>query len=79
MTIELFFVEIILSNNDLLYTFPMMLFFIPLAFGIYSFLTFVPKWIVDNKLKENKKKVIFLTILWIIIAIGNYITQVNLQ
>ena len=74
-----FIVEVILSNNALLYTFPIMLIMIPTAVCIYGFLTFIPKWIVERKITENKKKLILLTAVWIIVSILNFITKSNLS
>ena len=70
--------EIILSNNSLLYTFPVMLVMIPVAVCIYAFLTFTPKWIVEKEIIANKKKVILLALVWVIVSILSFITRSNL-
>lgn len=47
---------------------------LPLIAIIYLFITFVPKWIVERKVLDNKNKVIFMTIVWILISVLNYIS-----
>jgi hypothetical protein len=78
MIIVAFIIEVILSNNALLYTFPIMLIMIPIAVAIYSFITFTPKWIVEKKIIENKKKLIILVIVWATVSILSFITRSNL-
>ncbi|MDF1557525.1 MAG: hypothetical protein P1P80_05015 [ANME-2 cluster archaeon] len=77
MLIGTFVVEVVLSQNALLYTFPIMLIMIPIAVCIYSFITFVPKWMVENRLTENKKKTIILILVWVMVAFLSYITRIN--
>ena len=38
-------IEIVFTHNVLLFTFPIMILAIPVAISLYSFITFVPKWI----------------------------------
>jgi len=78
MIIAAFIIEVILSNNTLLYTFPIMLIMIPIAVSIYSFITFTPKWIVEKKIIENRKKLIILVIVWATVSILSFITRSNL-
>jgi len=78
MIIVAFIIEVILSNNVLLYTFPIMLIMIPIAVSIYSFITFIPKWIVEKKIIENRKKLIILVIVWATVSILSFITRNNL-
>lgn len=70
-----FVVEILFTQNALLFTFPIMLFAIPLAVAIYSLLTLVPKWIVEGEVKKNKKKTIFLVVVWILLAILTFMSH----
>lgn len=70
-----FLIEVILSHNALLYTFPIMLVMIPIAVSIYGFITFVPMWLVEKRLIENKKKSVLLTLVWIIVSILNFVTN----
>ncbi|MBW6518936.1 MAG: hypothetical protein K0A89_10605 [ANME-2 cluster archaeon] len=43
MLIAVFVVEVVLSHNALLYTYPIMLVMIPIAVCIYGFITFAPE------------------------------------
>lgn len=72
-----FLVEIVFSRNALLYTFPIMLVMIPVALCIYSFITLVPKWIVEGRLKENWKKTALLAVVWVIVSLLSFQTRVN--
>ena len=75
MLVGIFIVEIVFTNNALLYTFPIMLIMIPIGLGIYGFITYVPKWIVENSLKDHKKMTILLTIVWLVVAILGFVTK----
>lgn len=77
MVIAAFFIEVILSDNALLYTFPIMLVMIPLTVCIYGFITFIPWWIVEKKVKENGKTIILLTAVWLVVSILNFVTKIN--
>jgi len=72
-----FVIEVILSNNSLLYTFPIMLIMNPVAVAIYSLVTFVPKWFTVNEITRNRNAVIFLVVVWLIVSLLNYVTNVN--
>lgn len=75
--IEIIISEVILFQNQLLFTFPIMLLAIPLSLCIYTLITFLPKWIVEKKLKENQRMVIFLIVIWILISIITFITNIQ--
>ena len=75
--IEIIISEVILFQNQLLFTFPIMLLAIPLSLCIYTLITFLPKWIVEKKLKENQRMVIFLIVVWILISIITFITNIQ--
>lgn len=79
LTIVLAFaIEIVLIKNAILYTFPHFIIFIPAAIGLYGFLTFLPLWIVNKEVKQNKKKLAFLLIMLVIlvaITILSFYTQ----
>jgi len=49
-----------------------MLIGIPIAVSIYGSLTFVPKWIVENKIRQNKRKLILMIIVWILVSISTF-------
>ena len=75
--IEIIISEVILFQNQLLFTFPIMLLAIPVSLCIYTFITFLPKWIEGKKLKENRRIIIFLIIVWVLISILTYITNIQ--
>lgn len=71
-----FVIEVILSNNSLLYTFPIMLIMNPVAVAIYSLVTFVPKWFTENEITRNRNAACFLVVVWLIVSLLNYVTNV---
>ena len=68
--VGIFVVEILFTNNALLYTFPLMLLTIPVAISIYTLHTFVPKWIVDKEIKNNKWKILIMVIVYILVSLA---------
>jgi hypothetical protein len=78
MLVSAFVIEVVLSDNALLYTFPMMLVMNPIASAIYGVVTFIPKWLVEGEIRERKKIVLLLVAVWIVVSILNYATNVNL-
>ena len=79
MIILAFIIEVILSNNSLLYTFPLMLIMNPIAFAIYSLVTFLPKWFTENTITKNRNRAALLVIVWLIVSILNYVTNINIS
>jgi len=77
MIVLAFIIELILSNNSLLYTYPLMLIMNPVAFAIYSLVTFLPKWFTENTITKNRNRVVLLVIVWLIVSILNYVTNIN--
>jgi len=51
--IAAFIIEILITRNELLYQWPVMLAAIPVVIAIYSFLTFVPKWAIEGEIQEK--------------------------
>ena len=78
MLVLAFIIEVILTKNSLLYTFPMLLIMNPVAVVIYSLVTFVPKWHTENEITRNRNSVVILVVVWIVVSILNYATNVNL-
>jgi len=70
-----FFVEIVCSNNSLLYTYPIMLAMIPVALAIYGVVTFIPKWLVEGELKARWRTTAFLLAVYFIVAVLNYFNK----
>jgi len=75
MLIGTFTVEIIFSNNSLLYTFPLMLIMNPIAVAIYTIVTYLPKWIIEGSLKQNRKAFTIIGITYLTVAILNYVSN----
>ncbi|MCK4437670.1 hypothetical protein KAV47_01245 [Candidatus Bathyarchaeota archaeon] len=72
-----FFVEIVCSNNSLLYTYPIMLAMIPVALAIYGVVTFIPKWLVEGELKARWRTTAFLLAVYFIVAVLNYFNKAS--
>lgn len=72
-----FIIEVILSKNSLLYTFLILLIMNPVAIAIYGLVTFVPKWFTDDEIARNRNIVVFLVVVWIVVSILNYVTNIN--
>jgi hypothetical protein len=77
MLVLAFIIEVILTKNSLLYTFPILLIMNPIAVTIYSLVTFMPKWFTENEITRNRNAVAILVVVWIIVSILNYVTNIN--
>jgi len=77
MLVLAFIIEVVLSKNSLLYTFPILLIMNPVAIAIYSLVTFMPKWFTENEITRNRSTVVILVVVWIIVSILNYVTNIN--
>ena len=73
MIAGMFIVEVFFTKNPLMYQFPLFFLGIPAGVSIYGFITYVPKWIVEKRIKENEKKVIIMTVVWIIISLASLV------
>ena len=78
MLVSAFVIEVVLSANALLYTFPIMLVMNPVAAAIYSVVTFIPKWLVEGEIRKRTKATFLLVAVWIVVSILNFVTNVNL-
>ena len=78
MLVSAFVIEVVLSDNALLFTFPMMLVMNPIAAAIYGVVTLIPKWLVEGEIRERKKTALLLVAVWIAVSIMNYATNVNI-
>jgi uncharacterized membrane protein len=78
MLVSAFIIEVVLSDNTLLYTFPMMLVMNPIAVAIYSVVTFIPKWLVEGEIRKRTKTTFLLLVVWIVVSVLNFVTNVNL-
>jgi len=79
MLVSAFVIEVVLSDNALLYTFPIMLVMNPVAVVIYSLVTFVPKWLVEGEIRNRTKTTILLVAVWIVVSILNFVTNADLS
>ncbi len=70
-----FIIEVVWLKNAILYTFPDFIIFIPVGICIYSILTFFPLWIVNQKVRKNKKKIILLFMVLVALTILSFKTQ----
>ena len=77
MIVLAFIIEVILSKNSLLYTFPILLIMNPVAVAIYSLVTFMPKWFSENEITRNRYATVILVVVWIIVSTLNYLTNIN--
>ena len=64
--------EVIFFKNVGLVTFPLAFIFIPVFFVLYGIVTFMPKWIINGELKNNKKKLILMLVIWLLVSIATY-------
>jgi hypothetical protein len=79
MLVSAFVIEVVLSDNALLYTFPIMLVMNPVAVAIYGVVTFIPKWLVEGEIRKRTKTTFLLLAVWVVVSILNYLTNVNLS
>ena len=79
MLVSAFVIEVVLSDNALLYTFPIMLVMNPVAVAIYSLVTFVPKWLVEGEIRKRTKTTVLLVAVWIVVSILNFVTNADLS
>ena len=68
---EAFVVEIVFTHNPLLYTFPIMILAIPITISLYSLIVFTPKWIVEGTVSANKRKLIVMLVVWMLVSLAN--------
>jgi hypothetical protein len=49
----------------------------PVAVAIYSLVTYIPKWFTENEITRNRRVIIILIVIWIIVSILNYVTNIR--
>ncbi len=77
MLIGIIVIEILFSGNTLFFKFPLLLFIIPISLAYYSIVTFIPFWIAEKKLKDNRKLSILILIIYILGSLFNLLTQLK--
>ena len=68
MLVSAFIIEVVLSDNALLYTFPIMLVMNPVAAAIYGVVTFIPKWLVEGEIRKRTKTTVLLMAVWVVVS-----------
>jgi hypothetical protein len=77
VVLQLIVVEILFTGNAMLFTFPMLLLAIPIGLVIYSIITYVPLWIVENSLKEHKRAMALFLVVWLFVFIVGTINHLK--
>ena len=67
-----FLLEIIFFNNPMFFMFPLMFIAIPTFIASYTLVSLVPKWIVEKRIKDNKKFMIMMLILWLFVTLVTF-------
>ncbi len=67
--------ELTLFHNMMLITFPIMFIAIPALVAIYGLIAFLPKWIAEGTLKQNRGKAVVLIIAWLIVAVITFMNN----
>ncbi len=75
MVVGIVVVEIVFTHNALLYTLPICLIAIPLALAHYAMVTYLPWWIAERTLRENRRWVTVTIVVWAIGVLLNALTQ----
>lgn len=75
MIVGIVVVEVVFTHNMLLLTWPVCLLAIPISLGHYAMVTFMPLWIAEGTMKENRKWVIATLGLWALGVLLNVLTQ----
>jgi hypothetical protein len=68
-------VEIGFTHNMLLLTLPICLLAIPISLGHYGMVSFMPLWIAEGTLSENRKWATATLVLWAVGVFLNILTQ----
>lgn len=75
MIVGIVVVEILCTHNALMYTLPICLIAIPLSLGHYSMVTFLPWWIAERTLNQNRKWAIAIVAVWAFGVFLNILSQ----
>jgi len=68
-------VEILFTHNTLLFTLPICLLAIPISLGHYGMVTFMPMWMAEGTISQNRKWALATLVVWAIGAMLNILTQ----
>ncbi len=75
MLVGIAVVEILFTHNLLLLTLPMCLLAIPISLGHYGMVTFMPMWIAERTVRENRKWAAATLSVWAVGVLLNILTQ----
>lgn len=75
MIVGIVVVEILFTHNMLLLTLPICLLAIPISLGHYGMVTFMPMWIAERTVRENRKWVAATSGVWAVGVLLNILTQ----
>lgn len=68
-------VEVLFTHNILLLTLPICLLALPISLGHYAMVTFMPLWIAERTLGENRKWAVATAAIWGFGVLLNILTQ----
>lgn len=68
-------VEIVLTHNTLLLTLPICLLAIPISLGHYGMVTFMPRWLAEGTIAQNRKWAAATLAIWAAGVVLNILTQ----
>jgi hypothetical protein len=75
MIVGIVVVEILFSHNALMFTLPICLLAIPISLGHYGMVTFIPLWIAEGTLRQNRKWAMATLMVWAVGVLLNLLTQ----
>jgi hypothetical protein len=75
MLVGIVVVEIIFTHNALLFTLPVCLIAIPISLAHYSMVSFMPWWIAEQTVNENRKWAAATLLVWAVGVLLNILTQ----
>lgn len=68
-------VEIVFTQNALMYTLPICVLAIPISLGHYGMVTFMPMWLAEGTLSQNRKWAAATLTVWAVGVFLNILTQ----
>jgi hypothetical protein len=75
MVVGIVVVEIVFTQNALMYTLPICLLAIPISLGHYGMVTFMPMWLAEGTLSRNRKWAAAAATVWAVGVLLNILTQ----
>lgn len=75
MVLGIVVVELLFAHNMLLLTLPVCLLAIPISLGHYGMVTFMPWWVAERTIRQNRKWVLATLSIWAVGVLLNVATQ----